>query len=131
MFLRKQAFFINFRSGKLKKRWQNRQNNVSGFKYSSTSVFVSETGIILTLNKELDSGYYNVVLRVGDNQGLEQESTVKAEVCDCTGEEPQCHRAIAGGTNLPVIMGILGGVLLLLSESIWFWLCLEEDCYNV
>lgn len=58
-----------------------------------------------------------MVLRVADNQGLEQDSTVQAKVCDCTGEEVVCKGRVAGGTDLPVILGILGGILLLLCES--------------
>ncbi|XP_044071046.1 LOW QUALITY PROTEIN: B-cadherin-like [Siniperca chuatsi] len=74
----------------------------------------SKTGIILNLATELASGDYTVVLRVSDNQGLQQDSTVQATVCDCTGEEVLCKGRVAGGTNLPVILGILGGILLLL-----------------
>ncbi|XP_070834244.1 B-cadherin-like [Chaetodon trifascialis] len=73
----------------------------------------SRTGIILNLATELASGEYTVVLRVSDNQGLEQDSTVQATVCDCKGEQVHCMR-VAGETGLPVILGILGGILLLL-----------------
>uniref|UniRef100_A0A8C3GAM5 Cadherin-1 n=1 Tax=Cyclopterus lumpus TaxID=8103 RepID=A0A8C3GAM5_CYCLU len=73
-----------------------------------------QTGILLNLGVELESGEYLVVLRVADNQGLEQDSTVQATVCDCTGEEVICKGRVAGGTGLPVILGILGGILLLL-----------------
>ncbi|KAF1376075.1 hypothetical protein PFLUV_G00226860 [Perca fluviatilis] len=74
----------------------------------------SKTGIILNLVTELDSGEYTVVLRVTDNQGLGQDSTVQATVCDCAGEEVLCKGRVAGGTDLSVILGILGGILLLL-----------------
>ncbi|XP_078032411.1 B-cadherin-like [Epinephelus lanceolatus] len=74
----------------------------------------SKTGIILNLVTELPSGEYTVLLRVADNQGLWQDSTVQATVCDCTGEEVSCKGRVAGGTELPVILGILGGILLLL-----------------
>ncbi|XP_078129366.1 cadherin-1-like isoform X2 [Sander vitreus] len=74
----------------------------------------SKTGIILHLATELASGEYTVVLRVTDNQGLGQDSTVQATVCDCTGEEVICKGRVGGGTDLPVILGILGGILLLL-----------------
>lgn len=79
--------------------------------------FIAETGIILNLVTELPSGEYTVLLRVTDNQGLWQDSTVQATVCDCTGEEVSCKGRVAGGTELPVILGILGGILLLLSKS--------------
>ncbi|XP_019949845.2 cadherin-1 [Paralichthys olivaceus] len=74
----------------------------------------SKTGIILNLATELESGKYIVVLRVSDRQGMEQDNTVQAEVCDCTGKDVSCNERIAGGTSLPMILGILGGVLLLL-----------------
>uniref|UniRef100_A0A3Q3WKR4 Cadherin-1 n=1 Tax=Mola mola TaxID=94237 RepID=A0A3Q3WKR4_MOLML len=75
---------------------------------------VAETGIILQLVKELEAGKYNVVLTVTDNQGLPQDSTVQATVCHCSGKVEACNDRIAGVTELPVILGILGGLLLLL-----------------
>nr|XP_046258849.1 B-cadherin-like isoform X13 [Scatophagus argus] len=87
--------------GMSKNNWTVRMNN-------------SKTGIILNLATELASGDYTVVLRVSDNLDLHQDSTVQATVCDCSGEEVRCQGRIAGGTELPVILGILGGILLLL-----------------
>ncbi|XP_034464880.1 B-cadherin-like [Hippoglossus hippoglossus] len=74
----------------------------------------SKTGIVLNLGTELESGEYTVVLRVTDNDGMEQDNTVQATVCDCTGEIVSCSGRIAGGSSLPMILGILGGILLLL-----------------
>ncbi|XP_068424338.1 B-cadherin [Clinocottus analis] len=74
----------------------------------------SKTGILLNLAVELERGDYTVVLRVADNQGLEQDSTVQATVCDCTGEEVICKDRLVAGSGLPLILGILGGILLLL-----------------
>ncbi|KAG7512286.1 B-cadherin-like isoform X2 [Solea senegalensis] len=74
----------------------------------------SKTGIILRLAMELESGDYNVILRVADNQGLEQDNTIQVKVCDCTGEDVVCNERIAGTQSLPMILGILGGILLLL-----------------
>lgn len=75
----------------------------------------------MNLATDLPGGDYTVVLKVGDNQGLEQDSTIQAEVCDCSGEEVICKRYVVAGTSLPVILGILGGILLLLRKSaIWF-----------
>lgn len=85
--------------------------------FPSVFLFVAETGIILNLATDLDIGVYNVVLRVADNQGLSQDNTVQTKVCDCTGTDVSCQGRIAGGTSLPMILGILGGILLLLSES--------------
>lgn len=86
--------------GQSKTNWTARMND-------------SKTGIILNLASELPSGEYNVFLTVSDNHGYGQISTIKATVCDCRGENVSCMR-VAGGTNLPVILGILGGILLLL-----------------
>ncbi|KAM4592033.1 B-cadherin-like [Odontesthes bonariensis] len=89
-------------NGMTKANWTARMND-------------NKTGIILTLATDLARGIYNVVLKVSDTGGMVQDSTVKAEVCDCTGEDVQCKDIRgAGGTNLPVILGILGGILLLL-----------------
>uniref|UniRef100_A0A8C4FGW0 Cadherin-1 n=1 Tax=Dicentrarchus labrax TaxID=13489 RepID=A0A8C4FGW0_DICLA len=85
----------------------------NGSKCSSYD-FVAETGILLNLATELASGEYTVVLRVSDAQGLAQDSTVQATVCDCSGEEVICKGRVAGGPELSVILGILGGILLLL-----------------
>lgn len=70
----------------------------------------------MKLAKELESGQYTVVLRVSDTQGLEQDSTVQAVVCDCAGEEVQCQDRIVAASNLPLILGILAAILLLLSK---------------
>ncbi|XP_072247670.1 B-cadherin-like isoform X2 [Leuresthes tenuis] len=75
----------------------------------------NKTGIFLSLATDLASGKYNVVLTVSDTGGMVQDSTVKAQVCDCTGETAYCRDIRgAGSSNLPVILGILGGILLLL-----------------
>lgn len=83
--------------------------------------FSAETGIILNLAKNLESGQYTVVLRVADNHGMEQDSTVQAKVCDCTGKDVECQdRTAAAAAEVPVILGILGGILLLLSKSTFY-----------
>ncbi|XP_068597527.1 B-cadherin-like [Brachionichthys hirsutus] len=74
----------------------------------------SKTAIILSLITELPPAEYTVVMKVSDNQGLDQTSTIQATVCDCTGAEVHCKGRLAGGTDLPIILGILGAVLLLL-----------------
>ncbi|XP_035981974.1 B-cadherin-like [Fundulus heteroclitus] len=74
----------------------------------------TKTGIILTMNRELESRAYNVGMNVFDYQGLFQANTVTVTVCDCSGTDVKCLGKIAGGSKLPVIMGILGGILLLL-----------------
>lgn len=92
--------------------------DVAGKKMRLRRVFcVLETGIILNLATELESGQYTVVLRVSDNQDLGQVSTIQATVCDCTGEQVRCKDRVAAATNLPLILGILAAILVLLSKS--------------
>uniref|UniRef100_A0A6Q2Z118 Cadherin-1 n=1 Tax=Esox lucius TaxID=8010 RepID=A0A6Q2Z118_ESOLU len=74
----------------------------------------TKTGIILKLRTLLDSGVYNVVLRVTDNLGMYQDSIIQATVCDCTGDDVQCNDKAVAGVGLSAILGILGAVLLLL-----------------
>ncbi|KAM4614766.1 B-cadherin-like [Polymixia lowei] len=75
----------------------------------------TKTGIILTLATDLPRGEYSVVLRVADNQGLEQDSTLQATVCDCSGAYVAvCEGARKAGTVLPAVLGVLGAILLLL-----------------
>ncbi|XP_028983430.1 B-cadherin-like isoform X2 [Betta splendens] len=69
----------------------------------------TKTGIILNLATELPSGDYVVSLKVSDNQGLDQTSTLQAKVCDCTGKDVICQAPVVAA-----ISGILGGILLLL-----------------
>uniref|UniRef100_A0A3Q3GSI1 Cadherin-1 n=1 Tax=Labrus bergylta TaxID=56723 RepID=A0A3Q3GSI1_9LABR len=75
----------------------------------------SINGHHLNLGTDLPPGEYTVVLRVSDNHGMQQDSTVHAIVCDCSGEEVACKDITkTASTDLPVILGILGGILLLL-----------------
>ncbi|CAI5682137.1 unnamed protein product [Oreochromis niloticus] len=72
------------------------------------------TGIILNLATELPSGEYDVILRVADKHGLEQDSNITAKVCDWRGAEPTCpDYRVADPSDLPLILGILGAILLL------------------
>ncbi|XP_035770906.1 B-cadherin-like [Neolamprologus brichardi] len=75
----------------------------------------SRTGVILNLATELPSGDYSIILRLADKHGLEQDSIIKAEVCHCKGKgaEATCLGRGIGGSNLPLILGILGAILLL------------------
>uniref|UniRef100_A0A3B5M459 Cadherin domain-containing protein n=1 Tax=Xiphophorus couchianus TaxID=32473 RepID=A0A3B5M459_9TELE len=74
----------------------------------------TRTGIILTLNRELEIGDYTVAMSIADSQGLSQVSTVTARVCDCTGEDVSCREKDVGGSNSPVILGILKAIVVLL-----------------
>ncbi|XP_064193357.1 protocadherin Fat 4-like isoform X4 [Anguilla rostrata] len=73
----------------------------------------TKTGIILALKTHLEQNDYNVILRVYDNQGLFQNSTVQAKVCDCKGDDFTCKKRVVG-VGMLGILGILGAILLLL-----------------
>ena len=60
-------------------------------------------------------GDHDVVLRVADNHGLEQDNVVIATVCDCTGNEVTCK----GGIGLPGLLVRSGAVLLLLCKFVY------------
>ena len=94
---------------------------VSGFIFLILpSFFNLGTGIILTLIRALPMGDYNVVLRVADNHGLEQDNIVMATVCDCTGNEVTCKVGIReGGIGLPGLLVRSGAVLLLLCKFVY------------
>ncbi|XDV17302.1 hypothetical protein PO909_023187, partial [Leuciscus waleckii] len=56
----------------------------------STSMNGTSAGVFLKLKSALEKGDYNVVLKVIDQGGMDQESTIQATVCDCEGEPVQC-----------------------------------------
>ncbi|KFQ93325.1 Cadherin-1, partial [Nipponia nippon] len=74
--------------------------------------------LVLSLVKQLEPGEYNVFLKLTDGQGKAQVTPVKAQVCDCEGPAKNCERRafVAAGLGVPAILGILGGILALLSE---------------
>uniref|UniRef100_I3KJ13 Cadherin domain-containing protein n=1 Tax=Oreochromis niloticus TaxID=8128 RepID=I3KJ13_ORENI len=84
----------------------------------------SRTGIILNLATELPSGDDSVIMRVADKYGLEQDSIIKAEVCDCRGEETTCF---GHASNMPLIRGILGGSLLLVLVLVVLFVSLRKE----
>lgn len=73
---------------------------------------------MLKLIKELEPGEYSIYLKLTDGQSKSQVTQVKAQVCDCEGPAKNCERRafIASGLGVPAILGILGGILALLSE---------------
>ncbi|XP_005948102.2 cadherin-1 [Haplochromis burtoni] len=87
----------------------------------------TRTGIILNLAAELPSGNYSVILRVADKHGLGQDNIIKAEVCDCKGEDLMCTQRALGGSNLPIIRGVLGGILLLMLVLIVLFVSLRKE----
>lgn len=78
----------------------------------------TQDSLLLKLNKELEPGEYSIFLKLTDSQGKAQMTEVKAQVCDCEGATKNCERRafIATGLGVPAILGILGGILALLSE---------------
>ncbi|NXA34945.1 CADH1 protein, partial [Eudromia elegans] len=83
-----------------------------------TARMVSQDQLGLKLLKDLEPGEYNIILRLTDSQGKAQVTSVKAQVCECEGAAKNCERRafVAGGLGVPAILGILGGILALLSE---------------
>ncbi|XP_039907653.1 B-cadherin-like [Simochromis diagramma] len=100
--------------GMSKTNWTARMNN-------------TRTGIIFNLATELPSGNYSVILTVADKHGLEQDNIIKAEVCDCKGEDLMCTQRALGGSNLPIIRGVLGGILLLMLVLVVLFVSLRKE----
>ncbi|KAF4110691.1 hypothetical protein G5714_007722 [Onychostoma macrolepis] len=73
----------------------------------------TKTGILLMLNSVLEQGNYNVVLRVYDKNGMYQDNSIQATVCDCKGDDFLCKKMVAG-TPLSLSLGILAAILALL-----------------
>ncbi|KAK7169693.1 hypothetical protein R3I94_000053 [Phoxinus phoxinus] len=80
----------------------------------STEMNATSTGVFLTLKIPLEQGDYNVVLKASDREGLDQESTIQASVCDCEGESVQCANKAVAAMPLSGVLGILAGIMLLL-----------------
>ncbi|NXJ85637.1 CADH1 protein, partial [Trogon melanurus] len=93
---------------------------MAGFEHGSGNNWtVKITGrdlAVLTLTKELEPGEYTIFLKLTDGQGKMQVTPVKAQVCDCEGPAKNCERRAYAADQLgvPVILGILGGILALL-----------------
>ncbi|XP_009582571.1 PREDICTED: cadherin-1-like, partial [Fulmarus glacialis] len=83
-----------------------------------TPLSAAQDLLVLSLLKELEPGEYTIFLKLTDGQGKAQVTPVKAQVCDCEGPAKNCERRafIASGLGVPAILGILGGILALLSE---------------
>ncbi|KAJ0067240.1 hypothetical protein NL108_014381 [Boleophthalmus pectinirostris] len=95
------APFTVLLEGSTKANWTARMNE-------------TKTGIVLQLATELEPGDYNVELHVTDTEGEAQMSTVQAQVCACKGPDVMCDDRAIGGTPLPLILGVLAGIMLLL-----------------
>lgn len=68
--------------------------------------------------KPMELGEYKINLKLTDNQNKDQVTTLEVLVCDCEGTISNCKRAgqlAEAGLTVPAILGILGGILALLS----------------
>ncbi|KAK7169690.1 hypothetical protein R3I94_000052 [Phoxinus phoxinus] len=83
----------------------------------STKMNATSTGVFLTPKFALEQGDYNVVLKASDRDGLDQESTLQASVCDCEGESVQCgHRDNASCLASNTFFLLLASLTLYLSS---------------
>ncbi|XP_056611680.1 B-cadherin-like [Triplophysa dalaica] len=87
--------------GDTQKNWTARMNDESN-------------KIELMLKNTLEPGTYNVILRVFDQGDEYQDNTIKAQVCDCKGEDFRCSEGRAAALPLSGVLGILGAILALL-----------------
>lgn len=74
--------------------------------------------LILKPRKTLELGDYKINLKLTDNQNKDQVTTLDVYVCDCEGVTNNCKRVAPyaeAGLQVPAILGILGGILALLS----------------
>ncbi|XP_072278681.1 cadherin-1-like [Pyxicephalus adspersus] len=67
-------------------------------------------------SKDLDSDIYLVPVTLIDNGDVTNVTMLKIQVCQCTAENNNCEtpKALAGTMGIPLILGILGGILALL-----------------
>lgn len=78
--------------------------------------------LILKPKKTLELGDYKINLKLVDNQNKDQVTTLDVYVCDCEGVVNNCKRTMPyaeAGLQVPAILGILGGILALLSKYAW------------
>ncbi|XP_056381932.1 cadherin-1 isoform X2 [Hyla sarda] len=64
--------------------------------------------------KDLPEDTYTVLVSILDSQMLKNTTILKIQVCECDGTTCNEAKALAGGVGIPVILGILGGILALL-----------------
>uniref|UniRef100_A0A8C5VGS5 Cadherin-1 n=1 Tax=Microcebus murinus TaxID=30608 RepID=A0A8C5VGS5_MICMU len=78
----------------------------------------AQESIILKPKKTLGIGEYKINLRLSDSQNKDQVTTLDVSVCDCEGAISNCMKSpyVAAGMQVPAILGILGGILALLSK---------------
>uniref|UniRef100_A0A2K5DLX0 Cadherin-1 n=1 Tax=Aotus nancymaae TaxID=37293 RepID=A0A2K5DLX0_AOTNA len=76
--------------------------------------------LILKPKIYLEVGEYKINLKLMDNQNKDQVTTLEVHVCDCEGTASVCRKAqyVEAGLQVPAILGILGGILALLSNLV-------------
>uniref|UniRef100_A0A2K6SVK2 Cadherin-1 n=1 Tax=Saimiri boliviensis boliviensis TaxID=39432 RepID=A0A2K6SVK2_SAIBB len=81
----------------------------------------TQESLILKPKIHLEVGEYKIHLKLMDNQNKDQVTTLEVHVCDCEGTASVCERApyVGAGLQVPAILGILGGILALLSKFSW------------
>uniref|UniRef100_A0A3P9J0S0 Cadherin domain-containing protein n=1 Tax=Oryzias latipes TaxID=8090 RepID=A0A3P9J0S0_ORYLA len=73
--------------------------------------------VIMRLKMNVLSGTYQVILRVSDTDGLEQDCTIQAKVCYCVENKRVCAPfRNSWGVKEQTIRGVVGGILLLSSK---------------
>ncbi|XP_018412821.1 PREDICTED: cadherin-1-like [Nanorana parkeri] len=77
---------------------------------------VVNTKFEIKANREMAEDVYQVPVTLADSQDKTNITVLKIQVCQCTAENNNCDtpKALAGGLGIPVILGILGGILALL-----------------
>ncbi|XP_066440072.1 cadherin-1-like [Eleutherodactylus coqui] len=79
------------------------------------TVTVLHTQLEIKPNKDLEEGEYPVTVSMWDSQGLKNTTMLKIQVCQCLkGTTCNAPTKLASVMELPVILGILGGILALL-----------------
>uniref|UniRef100_A0A3P9KCP8 Cadherin domain-containing protein n=1 Tax=Oryzias latipes TaxID=8090 RepID=A0A3P9KCP8_ORYLA len=78
------------------------------------SAQMNKTEVELVLKSSVSSGTYQVILRVSDTDGLEQDCTIQAKVCYCVENKRVCAPLRnSWGVKEQTIRGVVGGILLL------------------
>ncbi|XP_043937574.1 B-cadherin-like [Protopterus annectens] len=80
------------------------------------TITFNETGNVLSVAsiKKLDPGLHQIYLRLTDSGGIQQDTIVEVEVCECHGDDIHCQGKNVKAVGLPIILMILGSILVLL-----------------
>ncbi|NWX17642.1 CADHK protein, partial [Aegotheles bennettii] len=70
--------------------------------------------VTLRLVAPLEPGVYSIHLRLLDQPGKSQLTTITARVCDCEGPVQSCPQGRQAATSLPFVLAALGALLALL-----------------